>query len=115
MLLVEGQPTLRRLARQILEHEGYAVLEANDGHQALALAERHAGPIDVLLTDLQMVHMSGTRAGGLPGESALRAARRLHVGFCGRRHRPPLGDPDRHPLPPQAAHVGNTASLSPMS
>jgi hypothetical protein len=33
-------------------------MEANDGHQALALAERRAGPIDVLLTDVEMVQMS---------------------------------------------------------
>lgn len=83
MLLVEGEPTLRRLTREILEHEGYAVMEANDGHQALALAERHAGSIDVLLTDVQMVHMSGPEL----ADSLARAHSGLRVvymlGFAG--------------------------------
>jgi PAS domain S-box-containing protein len=59
VLLVEDEPALRRLAREILEHEGYSIIEANDGSQALALSERHAGPIHVLLTDVLMPHMSG--------------------------------------------------------
>jgi two-component system cell cycle sensor histidine kinase/response regulator CckA len=79
VLLVEDQPPLRRLAREILKHEGYSVIEANDGNQALALAKQHAGPIHVLLTDVMMPHMSG-QAGRQPGANALRAARHLHVG-----------------------------------
>jgi FixJ family two-component response regulator len=34
-------------------------MEANDCNQALALAERHAGQIHLLLTDVMMPHMSG--------------------------------------------------------
>jgi PAS domain S-box-containing protein len=59
VLLVEDQPTLRHLAREILEQEGYSVVEASDGNEALTLADRHAGPIHVLLTDVLMPHMSG--------------------------------------------------------
>jgi CheY-like chemotaxis protein len=59
VLLVEDEPAVRRLTRRILEDRGYRVIEAADGPQALDAARLHAGPIDLLLTDVVMPLMSG--------------------------------------------------------
>jgi CheY-like chemotaxis protein len=50
---------VRNLARDILLGAGYRVLEAEDGDQALRLAEQHPGAIHVLLTDIMMPGMNG--------------------------------------------------------
>jgi CheY-like chemotaxis protein len=58
VLLVEDQAIVRRLVREILEHGGYTVLEAESPEQALETA-REPGEIDLLLTDVVMPRMSG--------------------------------------------------------
>jgi signal transduction histidine kinase len=59
VLLVEDEPEVRRLTREILETQGYAVLEAADGVTALRTARDHRGPIDLLLTDVVMPGLRG--------------------------------------------------------
>jgi PAS domain S-box-containing protein len=59
ILLAEDEPLVRRFTRGILERQGYAVLEASNGSEALALARRHRGPIHLLLTDITMPSMGG--------------------------------------------------------
>jgi len=59
VLLVEDQEMLRSLARRVLESRGYTVLDAGYGDEALRLAQAHAGPIHLLLTDVVMPNMSG--------------------------------------------------------
>jgi len=54
ILVVEDEPELRLLARQILECYGYRILEAATGAAALKLWPEHAGEIDLLLTDMVM-------------------------------------------------------------
>jgi len=60
ILLVEDNPDVRDLARQVLENQGNTLLEAGDGPQALDVAASHAGPIHLLLTDVIMPGMSGS-------------------------------------------------------
>ena len=59
ILLVEDEPMLRDLAVQILKAQGYQVLVAQDGTEALQLSELDSGPIHLLLTDVVMPRMSG--------------------------------------------------------
>jgi len=54
LLLVEDEPELRGLARQILECYGYRIFEARTGAEALKLWPQHAQEIDLLLTDIVM-------------------------------------------------------------
>jgi len=56
---VEDESALRKLARRVLEDAGYNVLVARHGLEAIELAATHKGPIDLLLTDVVMPHMSG--------------------------------------------------------
>jgi hypothetical protein len=64
VLVVEDHADVRRLAVTVLTEYGYQVLEAEGGPQALELAERHAGPIDLLLTDVVMPRMTGKELAG---------------------------------------------------
>ena len=50
---------VRRLGREILSGNGYKVLEAGDGREALLLSEAHRGEIHLLLTDVMMPKMDG--------------------------------------------------------
>ena len=63
ILLVEDEPPIRRLIRRELEREGYQLLEACNGHEALGLATDHVGPIDLLVTDVVMPRMDGFTLG----------------------------------------------------
>jgi two-component system cell cycle sensor histidine kinase/response regulator CckA len=59
VLLVEDEPALRRLAVTMLEEQGYTVVQAGNGLDAMAVAERHRGPLDLLITDIVMPKLSG--------------------------------------------------------
>ena len=59
VLLVEDEAGVRELAREYLQMSGYTVLEARDGYVALELANLHAGPIHLLMTDVVMPGISG--------------------------------------------------------
>ena len=59
LLLVEDEDSVRTLAQRILKKNGYAVLEAQNGAESLRLCEQHAGPIDLLITDVVMPELSG--------------------------------------------------------
>jgi EAL domain-containing protein (putative c-di-GMP-specific phosphodiesterase class I)/CheY-like chemotaxis protein len=60
ILVVEDQPFQRRaLVRQLRAIEGWQVLEATDGQQALVLLENVSEHVDTIITDLDMPNMDG--------------------------------------------------------
>ncbi len=59
ILAVEDDPALLMLMRQVLQNLGYRVLAAGSPQDACALAQEHAGKINLLLTDLVMPWMNG--------------------------------------------------------
>jgi signal transduction histidine kinase len=59
VLLVEDQEPVRLVARDILQRHGYTVLEATHGGEALAILERRAEDIALVVTDIVMPHMGG--------------------------------------------------------
>jgi CheY-like chemotaxis protein len=60
LLLVEDEPAVRRLGARVLEHQGYTVLEAANGGEALRISEDYGVQrIQLLLTDMVMPQMGG--------------------------------------------------------
>ncbi len=59
MLIAEDEDAVRELASEFVSSAGYTVLTAKDGAEALAIAERSAEPIHVLITDVVMPKMRG--------------------------------------------------------
>jgi PAS domain S-box-containing protein len=61
VLVVEDEDAVRRFACTLLSKAGYVVLDAPNGETALALLDSHRGEVDLLLTDVIMPGMMGTR------------------------------------------------------
>jgi two-component system, cell cycle sensor histidine kinase and response regulator CckA len=93
ILLVEDEEIVRGLAEELLRSAGYDVIAASGGDEALSIASRHPGRIDLLLTDMVMPGMSGLQIAerltahhpqarvmymsGFPGEIAIGDRERL--------------------------------------
>jgi two-component system, cell cycle sensor histidine kinase and response regulator CckA len=60
ILVVDDEVSLRRLLVRQLQSEGYRVLEAGYGLEALEVARNSAEPIDLVLSDIVMPGMIGT-------------------------------------------------------
>jgi two-component system cell cycle sensor histidine kinase/response regulator CckA len=59
ILVAEDEKGVRDLLRILLQENGYTVLDAADGEQALRVCERHAGPLHLLISDVVMPEMGG--------------------------------------------------------
>jgi CheY-like chemotaxis protein len=61
ILLVEDEAGIRKLTQECLASKGYSVLAAQDGKEALKIAEQHQEAIDLLLTDVVLPGLGGPK------------------------------------------------------
>jgi CheY-like chemotaxis protein len=59
ILVAEDDPVIRNLVRLMLSKEGYSVLTAGDGMEAVEVCKGFADQIHLLLTDVRMPRMDG--------------------------------------------------------
>jgi DNA-binding NtrC family response regulator len=59
VLLVEDEQAVRRATAEFLRLQGYTVLEAKDGLDALAVARNHRATIHLVVSDVVIPNMSG--------------------------------------------------------
>jgi len=85
VVVVDDEEMVRRLAARILLSEGYHVIEASGGEEAVRVLQRASNRIDAVLTDVAMPGLGGRQL----GETILRCWPRVRVlymsGFPARR------------------------------
>jgi two-component system cell cycle sensor histidine kinase/response regulator CckA len=59
ILLVEDEELFRGMLGDLLRFDDYNVLEAGSGDEALDVVGAHSGPIDLVLTDINLNGMNG--------------------------------------------------------
>lgn len=59
IIVVDDDAAVRRIASRILIEEGFSVLEASDGDEAIRLAERLGASIGLVVTDIVMPRLNG--------------------------------------------------------
>ena len=59
ILLVDDEASVRSIVVRILRRANFEVLEAESGDVALAIADAHSGPIDLVITDMFMPGLRG--------------------------------------------------------
>jgi CheY-like chemotaxis protein len=59
LLLLEDEDGVRALTRRVLKSCGYTVLEAREGAEALRVAMRHQGRLDLLVSDVVLPRLGG--------------------------------------------------------
>jgi len=59
LLIVENEAAIRNLLQMALRKNGYTVLAAESGREALDLVRDHSGPIHLLITDVMMPEIDG--------------------------------------------------------
>jgi CheY-like chemotaxis protein len=59
VMVVEDEESIRRMTTHGLRSQGYNVIQAGDGVEALAVLHRHGGTVDLLVTDVVMPRMDG--------------------------------------------------------
>jgi len=89
IMLVDDDPAVRRLLARVLRSHGYAVTEAADGAEALALAAEHSRPFHLLLTDVMMPQVGGVELASRMYASGMAARVLFMTGYT--------DDPIEHP------------------
>jgi len=74
VMVVDDEPSIREITRGMLESNGYRVLTASDGAEALALYRIRKREIAAVIIDLMMP--------GMDGSTAIRALRKMDPGVC---------------------------------
>ena len=59
ILVVDDEPVVRRFATRVLKDEGFEVLEAADGAEALQLLHDRVPEVDAVLSDIVMPKLNG--------------------------------------------------------
>jgi two-component system cell cycle sensor histidine kinase/response regulator CckA len=59
VLVVDDEPPIRSVARRILEADGYSVVEASDGLEAVGLLSQEGASFDLVVADLEMPKLGG--------------------------------------------------------
>jgi DNA-binding response OmpR family regulator len=83
--LVDDDEALRRFVRRVLIEQGFRVIEAADGAEALEVASLYAEPLGLSLTDVNMPKINGLVLAQLIGTTAS-YRRSLHVRLCREIH-----------------------------
>jgi nitrogen-specific signal transduction histidine kinase/CheY-like chemotaxis protein len=91
VLVVEDEAALREVTRRILARNGYQVITAATGPEALEIARYHRGDIHLLVTDVVMPHMLGKEV----AEQVLRINPRTQVLYMSGYARPVLASQGR--------------------
>ena len=60
ILVAEDETAVRRLIRTLLHREGYTILEASNGREALEIVASYQGPIHLVVSDVMMPELTGT-------------------------------------------------------
>jgi len=96
VLLVDDEEGVRKLVCAVLQSNGYSVIEAINGHAALAAYEKNAHKIDLVLTDVVMPQMDGFEL----GERLAETNAALKILFMSGYRDNPIGGSDNQPLRP---------------
>jgi len=59
ILVVDDEPAIRMFVSQVLEQNGFSVLTAHDGADAISISQLHPGKIELLITDVRMPRVDG--------------------------------------------------------
>jgi len=61
VLVIEDEDAVRDITVRVLRRLGYTVLEARSGYEALGIADRREGPIDLILSDVILSDLRGPK------------------------------------------------------
>jgi len=59
ILVADDDALFRKLVTRLLQVDGHVILSAADGLEALELSRQYPGPIDLVITDMQMPRLNG--------------------------------------------------------
>lgn len=82
VLVADDDSLVCRLASRVLTDEGYLILVAGDGQQALEASRAHLGPLHLVLSDVKMPRLTGPELGGDFEYADVQPIRRVS-GYCG--------------------------------